>query len=376
MNDIWYVVAIGFIFILILLLCLFFFMYKLLNDFSKTQNREMNDVKEKLASEMLGIKEKVNADLYMFQNQLSSNMKEDFTKLNDTTVNRLVTIEEKVNSSMQKGFSTTYESFAKIMEQMARIDTTQKNLESLSTSISSLQNVLTDKKNRGTFGEVELYSILENQFGLNEQRYARQYKLADGKIADAVLFAPQPLGMICIDSKFPLENYNRMYDDELTKEERDKAKNMFRNDVLTKIKDIASKYIVPGETADFAYMFIPAEAVFAEINGRFDEVIQFSYRMHVYLVSPTTLMAYLTAMQAIYLGQEKNAKVAEIQKEFLRLGKEFERFEIRFDKVNSDFTKTFNDMKDVSITTSKIISRFKDIESVKLESQEMQKIEE
>lgn len=376
MNDLVYFILVGFGLILVILLLMFYFLQKILRDFERGQNKEILEIKEKLSDEMSEMKEKVNSDLFLFQNQLSSNMRDDFTKLNDTTVNRLVTIEEKVNASMQKGFSTTYESFTKIMEQMARIDTTQKSLENLSTSIGSLQNVLTDKKNRGTFGEVELYSILENQYGLNEKRYARQYKLRDGKIADAVLFAPDPLGMICIDSKFPLENYNRMYNDELSKEEREKAKNLFRNDVISKIKDIASKYIVPGETAEFAYMFIPAEAVFAEINGRFDEVIQLSYRLHVYLVSPTTLMAYLTAMQAIYLGQEKNEKVAEIQNEFIKLSKEFERFETRFEKVSNDFNKTYNDMKDVGITAGKIITRFKDIDAVKLDSNTFSSIDE
>lgn len=368
MNELMYFILFGFGLILVILLLIFYFLQKILRDFERGQNKEILEIKEKLSDEMNEMKEKVNSDLFTFQNQLSSNMRADFTKLNDTTVNRLVTIEEKVNASMQKGFSTTYESFSKIMEQMARIDTTQKSLESLSTSIGSLQSVLTDKKNRGTFGEVELYSILENQYGLNEKRYSRQYKLSDGKLADAVLFAPDPLGMICIDSKFPLENYNRMYNDELSKEEREKAKHLFRNDVISKIKDIASKYIVPGETAEFAYMFIPAEAVFAEINGRFDDVVQFSYRMHVYLVSPTTLMAYLTAMQAIYLGQEKNEKVVEIQNEFLKLSKEFERFENRFEKVSNDFNRTYNDMKDVSITAGKIITRFKEIDAVKLDS--------
>lgn len=368
MNELMYFILCGFGLILVILLLIFYFLQKILRDFERGQNKEILEIKEKLSDEMNEMKEKVNSDLFTFQNQLSSNMRADFTKLNDTTVNRLVTIEEKVNASMQKGFSTTYESFSKIMEQMARIDTTQKSLESLSTSIGSLQSVLTDKKNRGTFGEVELYSILENQYGLNEKRYSRQYKLSDGKLADAVLFAPDPLGMICIDSKFPLENYNRMYNDELSKEEREKAKHLFRNDVISKIKDIASKYIVPGETAEFAYMFIPAEAVFAEINGRFDDVVQFSYRMHVYLVSPTTLMAYLTAMQAIYLGQEKNEKVVEIQNEFLKLSKEFERFENRFEKVSNDFNRTYNDMKDVSITAGKIITRFKEIDAVKLDS--------
>ncbi|MBR3693716.1 MAG: DNA recombination protein RmuC [Erysipelotrichales bacterium] len=366
-QELMYIAMFGVGFVVLILVFILIFTQRVLKMFERTHTNDLNALEEKLTDEVREIKEKINYDLFTFQNQLSSHMKDDFTRLNETTVNRLVHIEEKVNSSMQKGLSTTYKSFTKIMEQMARIDTTQKNLENLSTSINSLQNILTDKKNRGTFGEVELYSILENQFGLNERRYSKQYKLSEGKIADAVLFAPQPLGMICIDSKFPLENYNRMYSDELSKEEREKARKLFRNDIIVKVKDIANKYIIPGETAEFAYMFIPAEAVFSEIYGRFDDIVQYSYRMHVYMVSPTTLMSYLTAMQAIYLGQEKNERVLEMQKEFLRLSKEFERFALRFEKINTDFTKTHNDLHDVSITANKIISKFKDIEAVKLD---------
>ncbi|MBR3840804.1 MAG: DNA recombination protein RmuC [Erysipelotrichales bacterium] len=358
--------------LLIVVLLIFFMMFR----FQKSILLQMNENEKNRIKETTELRDKVNSDLINFQNTINSSMKEDFNRLNDTTVNRLVTIEEKVNTSMQKGFNATYESFSKIMEQMARIDTTQKNLENLSTSINSLQSVLTDKKNRGTFGEVELYSILEHQFGLNTNRYEKQFKLSNDKIVDAVIHAPEPLGLICIDSKFPLENYNRMYNDELTKEEREKAKNAFRSDVLYKIKNIASKYIIPGETAEFAYMFIPAEAVFSEIYGRFNDIINVSYNYHVYLVSPTNLMAYLTAMRAIYLGQEKNERVEEIQQEFIRLGKEFNRFESRFEKVHSDFKKTYNDMQDVSITTNKIIQRFKDIEEVKLDNSSSFKIEE
>lgn len=362
----------------IILICLFivvtFIIVIVLLRFQKSMITLVNENEKNRIKESSELREKVNNDLLNFQNTINASMKDDFNRLNETTVNRLVTIEEKVNTSMQKGFNATYESFSKIMEQMARIDTTQKNLENLSSSITTLQSVLTDKKNRGTFGEVELYSILENQFGVNNQRYERQYKLSNDKIVDAVIHAPEPLGLICIDSKFPLENYNRIYNEELSKEEREKAKNAFRNDVVFKIKDIASKYIIPGETAEFAYMFIPAEAVFSEIYGRYDDIVNLSYNYHVYLVSPTNLMAYLTAMRAIYLGQEKNERVADIQQEFIRLGKEFSRFEDRFNKINSDFKKTYNDMQDVSITTNKIIQRFKDIEEVKLDADSSYKI--
>ena len=141
--------------LLIVVLVIFFMMMR----FQKSILLKINESEKNRIKENTELRDRVNIDLINFQNTINSSMKEDFNRLNDTTVNRLVTIEEKVNTSMQKGFNATYESFSKIMEQMARIDTTQKNLENLSTSINSLQSVLTDKKNRGTFGEVELYSI-------------------------------------------------------------------------------------------------------------------------------------------------------------------------------------------------------------------------
>lgn len=334
---------------------------KTINENQIKQNKELSEMNEK-----------VNGYLNQFQNQLSNNMKDDFSRLNESTINRLINIEEKVNSSMTKSLVSTNESFMKIMESITKIDSTQKNLENLSTSINSLQSILNDKKSRGTYGEVELYSLLENQFGLDTSFYAKQKQLSNGRIADAVIFAPNPLNMICIDSKFPLENYNRMYDSKLSKEEQEHYRRLFRNDVITKVKDIASKYIINDETADFAYMFIPAEAVFSEICARFDDILNLSYNAHVYLVSPTTLMAYLTAMRAIYLGQKKNEKIHEIQLEFNRLGKEFERFESRYEKTMNDFNRTHNDMQELAITTGKMIKRFKEIEQVKLESKEIE----
>lgn len=334
------------------------------------QQAELDLLKQQITAEVTGLKDKVNGDLLLFQGSLTMGMKDDFHRLQEITTLRLGMIEDKVHTSMEKGFHTTYESFTKIVEQIARIDQTQKNLEGLSYQIHDLQAILTDKKQRGTYGEVELYSILELQFGLDERRYQKQYKLGNQKIADAVIFGPQPLGMIAVDAKFPLENYNRMYDAALPKEEQEKARLQFRNDVVIKMKDIAAKYIIPGQTAEFAYMFIPAEAVFAELHGRFEDVIALSYRLRVYIVSPSTFMAYLTAMRALYLGQRRNEKVELLQTEFLKLGVEFQRYEIRWEKLVNDFRKTHQDMQDLSITTDKLLHRFKQLEEVKLEETE------
>lgn len=337
---------------------------------------EMGDLKTYFMDEIAELKLKMNQELHQFQSSMSSSLKEDFNLLRESTTQRLGTMENNVHASMEKGLRTTYESFAKVMEQMARIDQNQNHLDALGKQITSLQAILGDKKLRGTFGEVELYALLELQFGVNDQRYRKQYQLQSGKIADAVLFGPKPMGMIAIDAKFPLENYNRMYDNELSKQDQEKARTLFRQDVMHQIKDIATKYIVPGETASFAYMFIPAEAVFAEIYGKFYDVIGFSYECNVYLVSPTTLMAYLTAIQAIYLGQERNENMERMHQEFLKLGKEFNKFSTRWDKLGNDFRRMDADFHDVSITTSKIVQRFRSIESLDLDVMNREDIEE
>lgn len=331
--------------------------------------RQMLDESEKNRdAQMDQLQQNVSTQMLHFQNGISESVKSDLNRLNESTAGRLNTIDTKVNDSLMKGFEKTNESFASIKEQMARIDETQKGLKNLSANISSLQNVLTDKKTRGTYGEVELYSLMKQVFGDNDARYQTQYKLSTGVIADCVLFAPKPLGIIVIDSKFPLENYNRLFDENLTAAEKESVRSSFRRDVKKHISDIADKYIIPGETAETAYMFVPAEAVFAEIYGHFDEIVQFSYQKNVFIVSPTTLMAYLTAIRAIYLGQERNEKVAEIQNEYIRLSKEFERFDTRFEAVSNDFSRTYRDMQEVQVTSTKIINRFHDIEAVKLES--------
>lgn len=311
--------------------------------------------------QMNELKEKVTRDLVQFEFQMTQAMKSDFNQLNESTIHRLHGMESRVNQSLIKGLQTTNQAFTEMMQQMARIDETQRNLQDLSSSIVSLQNVLTDKKTRGTFGEVELYSLLELVFGTNEQRYQKQVKLANGSIVDALLLAPEPLGNIPIDSKFPLENYNRMMDEHLTNVEKQQAERMFRQDVLKHLKDIHTKYVNQPETAEFAYMFVPAEAVFAYIYGKMDDLIQQSYQYKVYIVSPTTLMAYVTAIKAIYLGQKRNENAALIQEEYVKLAQEFERFSTRFETMMKDYDKVYRDMQSVSITSDKIQRRFEQI---------------
>ncbi len=329
--------------------------------------RDLEEKNARLSEELKATRDSITQQLFQFQSGLSRDLKGDFNALNDTTVQRLLMIEQQVHRSLFQGFDSTGKAFEKLMEQIGHLNANQKSLERLQSQISGLQNILNDKKQRGTFGEVQLYTLLENVFGVNERRYQKQLKLSNGMIADCVLFAPPPLGNIVIDSKFPLENYNRMVDSQRSSAEQLRAKSDFRRDVAKHIRDISRKYRIDQETADFAYMFIPAESIFAEIVGEFDELMQLAYAEHVFVVSPTTLMAYLTAIQALYLDQRRNEKVEQIQREYAKLSQEFSRFKERWTQIEKDFERTWRDLQQVSVTAGKIVTRFEQIEKVHLE---------
>ena len=307
----------------------------------------------------------ITKDMASFKGDLGESLHKDFTALNEKIELRLNQINDRVNERLDQNFEKTNKTFTSVLERLSKIDEAQKKIDSLSNDIISLQSILTDKKTRGIFGEIELYSLLETAMGVNTSRYAKQYKLSNGAIADAVLFGKEPLHMICIDSKFPLENYNRIMAAQ-TKEEQQKYHTIFVNDVKKHIKAIAQKYILPQETADFAYLFLPAEAVFAYLYAQCDEVVNYSYQEKVYMVSPTTLMAYITAIKAIYLGVERNENLAQMQKELQKLEMEFERFAKRYQNVQSDFDKCYQDMRLLSITANKLHMRFQEIQAVEL----------
>ena len=305
------------------------------------------------------IKTSLNRDLLNFSKILNDN----FNNLRDATTNKINVLEDRLSKNLSDSYKTSNEYFNQINERMVKIDEAQKGLNDLSTNITSLQSVLTDKKNRGTFGEIELYSLLESSFGTNNDRWAKQYSLSNGLKADAVIFGGESLGNIVVDSKFPLENYRRMYDDSLSKIEKDKARTSFKNDVLKHIKDIKEKYIIPGETAEMAYMFLPAEAVFAEIYSSFDEIVEKSYESKVYIVSPTTLMAYITAIRSIYLGQKKDEKAKEIAQLLNELSVEFVRLKDRQETLQRDVEKIIPDFEQVFTTSAKIIKKFAKLNS-------------
>lgn len=308
-----------------------------------------------------------------FKLNFSRDLTEDFNKLNDRIENKLEYINGKVNERLDVNFEKTNKTFANVLERLAKIDEAQKKIDNLSNDIVSLQSVLTDKKSRGIFGEVNLHQILASVFGeKNNKLYSLQYTLSTGVIADAIVFAPEPLGRICIDSKFPLENYRYMLEKGLTDEEKIRREKLFENDVKKHIDAIGSKYVLPGETSDQAIMFLPAEAIFAEINAYHPNLINYAYQRHVYIASPTTLMSLLTIVQAILMGMERDKYAGIIHNELNKLGEEFLRYKDRWDKLSTHMETVSKDVRDIHITTDKITKRFTEISNAKIDKKQIE----
>ena len=304
-----------------------------------------------------------------FKYDFSNSLKEDFNLLNERVERRLFDINEKVNERIDENFEKTNKTFSNVLERLSKIDEAQKKIDSLSSEIVSLQSVLTDKKTRGIFGEVNLNYILANVFGENnKQVYELQKHLSNGFIADAVIYAPKPLGMMCIDSKFPLENYERMIDKNLSKEEREYRTKLFKIDVKKHIEAIHSKYIIAGETASQAILFLPAEAIFAELNAYHPDLLKEAYQKRVWITSPTTLRSTLTTIAMIIKNMERDKYAKIIQMELNKLAVEFSRYKERWDKLSRSIDTVSKDVKDIHSTTEKITKRFDSINKVDLEA--------
>ena len=306
-----------------------------------------------------------------FKNDLSHSLNEDFTKLNEQVERRLLAVNEKVNERLDQNFEKTNKTFMNVIERLSKIDEAQKKIETLSTDIVGLESILTDKKTRGIFGEVNLKHILSSVFGeRNDSIYRMQYTLSTGVIADCVLFAPDPLGTIAIDSKFPLEHYQMMVDKKLSPDMRENYEKMFKQDMKKHIDAISSKYIIPGETADQAILFLPAEAIFAEVNAYHPDIIEYAYKKRIWLTSPTTLISTLTVIEMIIKNMERDKYTSVIHEELNKLGLEFARYRERWDKLARSIQTVNKDVESVSITTEKISKKFDSINRVEVQQLE------
>ncbi len=328
-----------------------------------------NNSNEANMTERLGRFEvNINKEINDFKNDLSKNLNSDFEKLNDKIEHRLNIINDKVNERLDQNFEKTNKTFTNILERLTKIDEAQRKIDSLSNDIVSLQSILTDKKSRGIFGEVNLKHILVSVFGeKNDKLYSLQYTLPNGTIADCVLFAPMPLGVIAIDSKFPLENYRMMVDKKTPMEIRERYEKQFKVDVKKHIDAISSKYIIEGVTSNQAIMFLPAEAIFAEVNAYHPDIIEYAYKKKVWITSPTTLISTLTVIQMIVKNIERDKYTSIIHEELNKLGVEFSRYKDRWDKLAKSIQTVNKDVESVYITTEKISKKFDMISGVEVE---------
>lgn len=276
-------------------------------------------------------------------------------------------INEKVETRLGEGFDKTNKTFVNVMERLIKIDHAQKKIEELSSEVVSLNTLLTDKNSRGIFGEVQLYQLLSAVLGNNKELYERQKKLSNGSIADAVIHAPEPIGTIAIDSKFPLENYKRMVNRSLGKADREAAVKQFKKDVKTHINDIKNKYIILGETGDQAFMFVPAEAIFAELTAYHEDLIEYASKNKVWLASPTTLISTLSMIQMIVRNMQRDEQAKVIIQELNKLGDEFKRYGERWDKLKKSIDSVSKNADQVHITSSKINKKFERISETKFD---------
>jgi len=278
---------------------------------------------------------------------------------------RLGEISGKVGERLDEGFKRTNETFASVMARLATIDEAQKKIDGLTTNVVSLHELLGDKRSRGAFGEVQLEAIVRNS--LPPGSFEMQSTLSNHARVDCLLRLPEPTGTVAVDSKFPLENYRAGFAADQPESERQAALRRFKVDVKKHIDDIADKYIIPGETSDGAVMFVPAEAVFAEIHAHHPELVEHAQKRHVWVTSPTTLMAILNTARAVIKDFETRRQVHVIKDALSKLARDFERFDHRMQQLANHIRQANEDVQQVHVSSQKITHRFRHIEQVDID---------
>jgi DNA recombination protein RmuC len=277
---------------------------------------------------------------------------------------RLTALQGQLGERLDKGQQETSKTVTELRERLVRIDEAQKSLNQLSSQVVSLNEVLSNKQARGAFGEVQLADLVAGI--LPPSAFAMQCSLSNGSRVDCLLTLPQPPGSIAIDAKFPLESYHALRA-ATDPAQQTLAQRAFRNDVGKHIADIAAKYIIAGETAESALMFLPSEAVYAELHTNFLDVVDRSYRARVYIVSPTTLMATLNTVRAVLKDVRMREQAHLIQREVGVLVKDVERLAERVGNLKKHFGQTASDIDQITVSTDKIASRGEKIRQVEME---------
>ena len=265
--------------------------------------------------------------------------------------NRALTeMQQRMNETLHGQSKKTVTSLTQLQERLAVIDKAQDNITKLSGDVLSLQDILSNKQTRGAFGEIQLNDIVSK--ALPADSYAFQHTLSNGRRADCLIHLPNPPGPIVIDSKFPLEPYEALRRAQ-TQAEMQEAARMMRAALRTHIKAIAERYIIEGETADGALMFLPSEAVYAELHANFPDLVREGFAARVWTVSPTTCMATLNTMRAILKDARMREQAGAIRKELSLLHKDVERLGDRVSNLDRHFGQAAKDISEIKISADK-----------------------
>ncbi|MEX2519011.1 MAG: DNA recombination protein RmuC [Paracoccaceae bacterium] len=278
----------------------------------------------------------------------------------ETMERRLEAVQKSMGESLHGTSQKTTRSLTELQERLSVIDKAQTNIEKLSGDVLSLQDILSNKQARGAFGEIQLSEIVSK--ALPPDAYAFQATLSNGKRADCLIHLPNPPGPIVIDAKFPLEAYEALRAAQ-TERARLEAARAFRTAVQTHIRAIAERYIVPEETADGALMFLPSEAVYAELHSSFGDVVREGFARRVWIVSPTTCMATLNTMRAILKDSRMREQAGAIRRELSLLTKDMDRLAERVGSLDRHFEQARQDVEKIKISASKAGSRAEKLES-------------
>ena len=323
-----------------------------------------------LASQMGGLGSRVNElsngqqQLFGGLNSVSEAQAQQQAQTLQLMEQRLAQVNEAMGQNLSASAQRTAQSLGELQQRLQTIDKAQENITKLSGDVLSLQDILSNKQTRGAFGEIQLNDIVSK--ALPSDSYALQATLSNGKRADCLIHLPNPPGPIVIDSKFPLEAYEALRNATNDWEVNEAAK-LMRSSVKSHIRAISEKYILEGETADGALMFLPSEAVYAELHANFPELIRDGFAARVWIVSPTTCMATLNTMRAILKDARMREQAGAIRKELSLLYSDVDRLGTRVENLDRHFSQAAKDINDIKISADKAGKRARRLDNFDFE---------
>ena len=333
----------------------------------KTIQLEMQKGMKVIGDEFSKNTEKNLQNLNHFQAEISEYLQKRIEALNKQMDEKIAQLDKKVDDKLKEGFKGTSETMAQVRERLQAIDDAQKQMEGLGKEVISLKSVLEGNQSRGQYGEYQLKMVLHNVFGDTAGCYEEQYTMkrvkdGDDVRADAVVFMPEPNKMICIDSKFPFQDYARLFEAE-SEEEKESLKRDFAAAVKKHITVIKDKYIVENKTAPEALMFIPNDGVFAFIHHDLQDVVDYAREKKVILTSPSTLPAILVTINMVRIEIERAKNAQEISKNLAKLGKDFEMFAREWETLSNRLELATKAREQLDSRVSRITSKFEGIKA-------------